>query len=490
MEIMYCDNCGAKVTPAVLSGGACRRTDEGKLYCPKCAPLYEHTSSVLLQIPAPVSINDQTTQVVSMTQEPASAVTKFYFCETCGKRITDKQILEGLGRDKKLKGVYCKDCAVGVMTMEMDAINIHQLAKAQRKTPSPPPCDQNGVRHPLQKGSRIVRANEVPQRHSPKIASLGAKGDKFPLFVGIACVVVIAVIAAVFFARNGEPVGLDAAHAGVKELSILPQPHAGPAQTNSAPVLIAKGVRLEAIDDAHAPPMEVSLDLGDGVKMELMLIPAGEFEMGSRDGPANEKPIHKVKITHYFYMGKYVVTQAQYEKVMGSKPTIFKGEVVPITGMDFMDAEEFCKTASKLTGNSIRLPTEAEWEYACRAGTKTKFNTGDSDADMEHAGWFEGNSLGKMHSVGQKEPNAWGLYDMHGNVCQWCQDWYADDYYSKSPTNDPQGSAQGTNRVLRGGGWNCSLRVCRSACRIKNVPDMHAFCYSCRVALVPASKTP
>ena len=245
--------------------------------------------------------------------------------------------------------------------------------------------------------------------------------------------------------------------------------------------------RLETIDEALGP---ISLDMGGGVKMELMLIPAGEFEMGSNDGGKNEKPVHKVKISGPFHMGKYVVTQAQYEKVMGNNPSHFKDENLPVETVTYIDAEEFCKKVSKITGKPIRLPTEAEWEYACRAGTKTKFNTGDNDAALEQAGWFVGNSNNKTHPVGQKNPNAWGLYDMHGNVWQWCEDWYEEDFYVKSDAENPHGPANGSHRTARSGSFGGSSGDCRSALRYYFVPSDYGRSIGFRVVVAPASSKP
>jgi len=142
-----------------------------------------------------------------------------------------------------------------------------------------------------------------------------------------------------------------------------------------------------------------------------------------------------------------------------------------------------------ITGKSFRLPTEAEWEYACRAGTKTKYNTGDNDAALEQAGWFNGNSEGKTHPVGQKISNAWGLYDMHGNVWQLCRDWYGEDYYGKSEAENPQGPAQGVFRVLRGGPWDGTPLYCRSAFRHRIGPDYRHSHVGFRVVVAPASRT-
>ena len=201
----------------------------------------------------------------------------------------------------------------------------------------------------------------------------------------------------------------------------------------------------------------------NSIGMKLKLIEAGEFMMGSEKGGDNEKPVHKVKITKPFYIGVYEVTQAQYEKIMGTNPSDFKGPNKPAEFVTWNDAVLFCKKLSEEEGVKYRLPTEAEWEYACRAGTKTEFYWGD-EMDGRYA-WFKDNSEEKTHDVGQKKPNAWGLYDMSGNVYEWCSDWGYADYYSSSPSKDPQGPAGGWFRVVRGGMWANNPGLCRSAYR-------------------------
>ncbi len=222
--------------------------------------------------------------------------------------------------------------------------------------------------------------------------------------------------------------------------------------------------RLEELDTMLLASQAVTLDLGGGVKLDLMPIPAGDFEMGSNDGDANEKPVHKVRITHPFCMGKYIVTQQQFEKVMGVNPSQNKGDNLPEDRANYADALEFCKKVSKLTGKNVRLPTESEWEYACRAGTKTKYYTGDTEAALDQAGWYEKNSGGKPHPVGQKKPNAWGLYDMHGSAWQYCVDAFVADAYSKSAAEDPE-VPEGRDCVMRGGTRNGIAANCRSATR-------------------------
>jgi formylglycine-generating enzyme required for sulfatase activity len=199
----------------------------------------------------------------------------------------------------------------------------------------------------------------------------------------------------------------------------------------------------------------LSLDIGKGVTMKLVLIPAGKFMMGSPDSEqgrrGDEGPQHEVIITKPFYLGLTEVTQAQYEAVMGTNPSHFKGATNPVEMVSWNDATEFCKKLSEKTRQAVRLPTEAEWEYACRAGTKTRFSFGDSDSALGDYAWCSSNSGDKTQPVGQKKPNAWGLYDMHGNVREWCADRYGG--YPKGTVSDPFGTASGDRRMLRGGSW-------------------------------------
>jgi len=216
------------------------------------------------------------------------------------------------------------------------------------------------------------------------------------------------------------------------------------------------------------PAAELSLDLGNKVTMKFVLIPAGRFTMGSPDSEKDHQPYegpqHEVTIGKAFYMGVYEVTQEQYEAVIGSNPSRFKGASNPVERVSWDDAVAFCKKLSAKTGKTVRLPTEAEWEYACRAGSKTRFCFGDDDSDLGGYAWYRSNSDAKTHPAGAKKPNAFGLYDMHGNVWEWCSDWYADSY-ANANTRDPAGPSSGSNRVLRGGRWCDDPRVCRSADR-------------------------
>jgi formylglycine-generating enzyme required for sulfatase activity len=221
------------------------------------------------------------------------------------------------------------------------------------------------------------------------------------------------------------------------------------------------------------------LDLGRGLKMEFIKIKAGTFWMGSGElGMDRENPQHRVTITHDYYLGKYLVSQEQYEQVTATNPSWFcaagkgKDKVVgldtrrfPVEQVSWDDAKEFCAKLSRLTGHNCDLPTEAEWEYACRAGTTTRYSFGDSPNQLKDHAWYDGNSSGRTHEVGTKLPNAWGLYDMYGNVMEWCADWYEERYYRESPKENPQGPDDGSGRILRGGSWYDSAWCCRSTSR-------------------------
>jgi formylglycine-generating enzyme required for sulfatase activity len=243
--------------------------------------------------------------------------------------------------------------------------------------------------------------------------------------------------------------------------------------------------------DRLEPEKTISFDLGGNVKLEMVLIPAGSFAMGDEHGDAEEKPVHKVAITKPFYLGKFEVTQEQWEAVMGGNPSHFKGKKNPTDRVSWEAAQEFIKKLNEkfaASGTSFSLPTEAQWEYACRAGTSTRFGFGDGEADLSEYGWFEGNAGGKTHPVGEKKPNARGLYDMHGNVWEWCADWYDGDYFRQSPASDPTGPTAVSSRVLRGGSWGDPAPYCRSAYRHCLPPWFCVYSYGVRVACVRGDK--
>jgi len=225
----------------------------------------------------------------------------------------------------------------------------------------------------------------------------------------------------------------------------------------------------------------------NSVGMLLVPIPAGTFTMGEANGDGDETP-HQVTLTQSFHLGQYEVTQEQYEKVMGKNPSNFKGGQNPVDQVDWNDAVEFCRKlsalpAEKKAGYVYRLPTEAEWEYACRAGTTTKYSFGDSESELSDYDWNNKNSGFISHPVGGKKPNGWGLYDMHGNVFEWCQDWYGEDYYGKSPVADPRGPTSGSSRVARGGSRFDNARLTRSASR-EWLAQATTYCYDGGIRVV------
>ena len=246
---------------------------------------------------------------------------------------------------------------------------------------------------------------------------------------------------------------------------------------NTAPALHVKVAE-------SSPNKYLTLDLGGSVGMKLVKIPAGSFMMGSPASEAwrgsDEGPHRRVTISKPFYMGIHEVTQEQYQAVLGENPSKFKGAKNPVEKVSWNDAAEFCRRLSVKTGKTVRLPTEAQWEYACRAGTTTPFNTGEtiSTSQANYNGYYtygigkKGAYSDKTIPVGSFKPNAFGLYDMHGNVWEWCRDWYDKSYYAKANNRDPQGPDSGEYRVLRGGRWYSDPKNCRSAYRGRDAPNL------------------
>ncbi len=324
-----------------------------------------------------------------------------------------------------------------------------------------------------------------------------------------------------------------------------------------------------AFSETREPPKKLAVDLGGGVKMEMVLIPSGEFKMGSGESAEDmvaffndnghyvedrsscghdtrlkahefrhEYPQHRVRITRPFYLGTYHVTRGQFRRFVddtGYKTDAEKGKIRgadspwtpgseiqgfnfskkyswrsagfeqtdehPVVNVSWNDAVAFCKWLSRKEGQTYRLPTEAEWEYACRAGTRTRYYSGDDPDTLAKVGnvadatptgrswvWTElikaSDGYVFTSPVGKFKPNAFGLYDMHGNAWQWCADWYGEKYYAQSRRNDPTGPNSGEDRVLRGGSWKASPYVVRVASRWANTPDYGASDTGFRVARI------
>ena len=229
----------------------------------------------------------------------------------------------------------------------------------------------------------------------------------------------------------------------------------------------------------------------NSIGMEMVRIPAGSFMMGSpssESGRGKDEDQHRILLNHDFLLAATEVTQAQYEAVMGKNPSRYKGPERPVERVSWFDAVDFCNKLSEKEGltpvyrvkeksvawirgaDGYRLPTEAEWEYACRATTRERFHSDNDKSDLGLWSWFYSNSRKKTHLVGEKLPNAWGLYDMHGNVWEWCWDWYG--LYTAEKA-DPTGQTNGANRVRRGGGWDCGPLDCRSANRSRGYADIN-----------------
>jgi formylglycine-generating enzyme required for sulfatase activity len=226
--------------------------------------------------------------------------------------------------------------------------------------------------------------------------------------------------------------------------------------------------------------------------VEMVVIPGGPFIMGSGDKDEIDEPPHEVVVSP-FYIDRYEVTQEEYERVLHKNPSLRKGARQPVEQIRWADAAAYCNARSRLDGlqpvydlktlvcdfgaNGYRLPTEAEWEYAARAGTTTRFFFGDNQAKLKLHAWFTENCMMKPRPVGTRQPNPWGLYDIYGNVWEWCHDFYQEDYYKKSPKQNPKGPETGRTRVMRGGCWHSRPNKCRSSYRYHDYPDFTDQCF-------------
>ena len=224
--------------------------------------------------------------------------------------------------------------------------------------------------------------------------------------------------------------------------------------------------------------------------MKMVQLPGGWFTMGDED-EVDAKP-HEVFVSS-FYIDEHPVTQEEYQRVMGENPSRWKSSKNPVEQVRWSDAVRYCNARSRSEGfqpcydlntwecnfdaNGYRLPTEAEWEYACRAGTKTAYFFGNEPSKLKDYAWFDKNSGAKPRPVGQKLPNPWGLYDMYGNVWEWCNDFYKVDYYQEAPQENPKGPKTGDNKVVRGGAWKFSDESCRSGYRYNEDPGYADVCF-------------
>lgn len=278
--------------------------------------------------------------------------------------------------------------------------------------------------------------------------------------------------------KKAEPAEIDVRVIGAKLLSFVGEGDI---------VRIKVALRVQTTLKEETPPERQEV-LADPIKpIEFVLVKGGCFQMGDAfgDGKADEKPVHPVCVDDY-YLGKYEITQDQWQSVMGNNPSFFKscGEKCPVEQVNWNDIQEFIKKLNAKTKKAYRLPTEAEWEYAARSGgKKEKYAGTNSDAELGKYAWYSANSGGSAHPAGQKQPNSLGLYDMTGNVWEWCQDWYGETYYNQSPRRNPSGPPSGTRRVLRGGAWLFEPAGIRAAVRYGLTPASRTDLYGFRLSL-------
>ena len=223
----------------------------------------------------------------------------------------------------------------------------------------------------------------------------------------------------------------------------------------------------------------------NGVTFEMIPVEGGTFTMGATaeqgsDAYDSEKPTHQVTLSSYA-IGKHKVTQALWQAVMGSNPSNYKGDNRPVEQVSWDDCQEFISKLNSITGKSFRLPTEAEWEFAARGGKKSKGYKYSGSNDVDEVAWYGDNSGRQTHPVGTKRPNELGIYDMSGNVWEWCADWLGG--YSSSPSTDPTGPSSGSFRVCRGGGWDYDAGSCRVSYRYGYYPDGRDYCLGLRLVL-------
>ena len=324
----------------------------------------------------------------------------------------------------------------------------------------------------------FIQTNTVP---SSSVKQTSSKTDRWKnakqrrqTYVAASAGWICFVLALMWFGFGNEPTSNTTARPSVKQASKTspkkPETNTTRNVKPPPPTAVAPfdAIKAKQHQQAWADHLGIPVVTTNSIGMKLALIPPGEFMMGSDEFQEDEKPVHKVTLTQPFQLGVYEVTQEQYEKVVGYNPSQFKGPQNPVEQVSWLEAFGFCEMLSdlpeeKAAGRSYYLPTEAQWEYACRAGTTTMYGFGDDASDLGQYAWYSSSSDGKTHTVGQKKPNAWGLYDIHGNLWEWCADWYG-SYPSGSVTN-PMGGQTGSFRVLRGNAWGDPAEVCRSARR-------------------------
>ena len=256
---------------------------------------------------------------------------------------------------------------------------------------------------------------------------------------------------------------------------------------------ITQNVTNQSLDSQHSTPQThqtvsdntISIPVKGRISIDMVRVEAGTFTMGAtaemKDPYDNEKPTHQVTLTNDYYIGKYEVTQALWQAVMGDDPSYFKGDNLPVEAVTWDDCQEFIGKLNRITGKTFRLPTEAEWEYAARGGNKSRGYQYSGSNNLSDVAWYDDNSSNTTHAVGTKQPNELGIYDMSGNVWEWCQDRLG--AYSSSSQVNPTGANSGSYRVSRGGSWCEFARLCRSSCRDLTSPGNRNYDLGLRLVL-------
>ena len=384
--------------------------------------------------------------------------------------------------------------SVGVVLFEMLVGSLpfpgraaYQVMERIRTEPAPDPCElAPEIPRPL--GDIVLRALEKDP--AARYFSAGAFGEALDAFLTGSPVAPQPSVV-----RPSPEQAISGEHDALDRMATMMPAALGPMPQPPAP-------SPRAVEKTELPA-ELRVTLPGGAPLDLVRIPAGEFLMGSpaSKGKPDERPARRVRITRDFYLGKYEVTQGQYEAVMGTNPSHFAGDPRnPVECVSWDDAQEFCRrlrahlvqTPEALGDDALRaddvgLPTEAQWEHACRAGTETDYFFGDERKQLGEYGWHDKNARRTTHPVGQLRPNGWNLHDLYGNVWEWCRDFYTDDY-TAAEQEDPRGPAEGTRRTLRGGSWNCLSRDCRSAARRAAEPDKRTHNYGFRIVLQVGTK--
>lgn len=355
-----------------------------------------------------------------------------------------------------------------------------QLAAEPAKPAPPPPA-----------------APAMPSPIAAKVAEPPAKTHDFTgLLLGVACIGVILGIST-----------LDNAKAPVMSLKPATLPDAPPKTAASqpektAPPVVKEPVAAPALPIVAVPPVELPImkpvapaaepvrteivpeapratSYTNAMGMEFVKIAKGCFQMGqdpalAAAGVSDRSAWHRVCLSRDYFLGKTEVTQSQWSALMEQNPSKFQGPDLPVEEVSWAQVQTFIQRLNQReNGEHYRLPTEAEWEYAARAGTSGRYSFGDNADQARHYAWFMDNSGERTHPVGKLQPNPWGLHDMHGNVFEWVQDWFDRDYYRASPVDDPSGPDSGKERVIRGGSWNAGAALLKSSSRFGVAPDLN-----------------